>query len=215
MWHNRDRNISEMMAMSCMNIDIKEREQEEDSESCDSCNMSYEEILEHIDRADNADSLLISYGITPEGYHTSESATWRKAMRETARAAYVAGKTDAVDDGYTLGYEAAASDPKAWYILDKDGAKIHFGEEFKADGQKYVLDAFEDMFDGIVAVSYSKGNRLRFSSPYIEKVDPDERKQVEEELARAIYDGSLTKFEAEELANMYAEKLIELGRNDG
>lgn len=169
-----------------------------------------------------------------QGLHTinAELATWLEipisytethimceAIRKIAWMAYESGIEDGRDivdadykAAYDEGYEAAASDKKAWYILDKNGNKAHIGDQ-TTNYNFGEIKALGGIGEG--ALAFGNYNHMCLLAKTIEVCVPDTRERIEKELAGAIYDVGLTKSEAEELANMYADKLIEIGRDDG
>lgn len=128
-----------------------------------------------------------------------------------ANMAYEAGKAenpkncfeDAAEQrksGYLEGFDAAAKDPKAWYVLDKNGEQVHIGDWIiNGDGQKEIVDT---LGDGFVYVDESI-----YRSNEITKVEPDTREKIKEEMAEriaaGIHDGL-----AMDAAEIYAEEFI-------
>lgn len=87
-------------------------------------------------------------------------------------------------EGFERGYEAAAKDPKAWYVLDKNGEKGHIGDPVKLTNNETVhIQGLGSC--AIFAVPRGSGYTI-FESDYFEKVIPDTREKIKEELAGKI-----------------------------
>lgn len=94
--------------------------------------------------------------------------------------------TDALNEGLKLGYEngiyqrgfeAAACDPKAWYVLDKNGEKVHLGDSIVHYGETSVVHYIGN--DSI----FSNGSMIFHVSEDVEKITPDTREKIIKELA--------------------------------
>lgn len=180
--------------------------------------MTYEELLESIEKSSYVDELRIKLGVDE---CMNPNYTFRAVESEIARIAYEAGKAESIErarnaipdiqhrgyeDGYFCGaqqgYEAAAKDPKAWYVLDRNGERVHIGDNIKS---------FDNGTTKIAGFAYGKpilmdetDEFLRFSRIShndFEKVTPDTREKVRDELASNLllysdYDSSEKAIEA-------------------
>lgn len=83
-----------------------------------------------------------------------------------------------------VGFDEAAKDPKAWYVLDKNGEPVHIGDW--CNSPKWSDDEIwvEGLGDGVIIGSCT-GN-LDIQCNDLEKVIPDTREKIKEELIRCF-----------------------------
>lgn len=120
-----------------------------------------------------------------------------------------------VDWAYEAGKAEAAKDPKAWYVLDKNGEQVYIGDTAKTIyGEQFTVECLGNESlttwkkDGISQESYIDS--------YLEKVIPDSWEKWEQDLAKKIEPGifgcfseEAAEIEAESFANR-AKKLAEV-----
>lgn len=109
---------------------------------------------------------------------------------------YEAGKADGQKSGVLfnaakqVGFDEAAKDPKAWYVLDKNGEPVHIGDVINSQSYREVkVIGFQNGACGI-SVAWSDltlGHNVSAPAGNIEKVIPDTREKIKEELASAIW----------------------------
>lgn len=109
--------------------------------------------------------------------------------------------------GYTDGYEEAAKDPKAWYVLDKNGEQVHIRD---------AITLSNGAVKKIKALGYGGGcstNTTWIDLSKCEKIKHDTREKIKEDLFFLLYgllgdqiDEKLWK--PEETASDVAEKFI-------
>lgn len=116
-------------------------------------------------------------------------------------------------EGFERGYGAAAKDPKAWYVLDKNGKQVHIGDKVKLTNNETVhVQGLGSC--AIFAVPRGHGYTI-FETDYFEKVIPDTRKKIKDELSDAIWYGWSeceigTANNPEELAEQFISRIEEL-----
>lgn len=111
--------------------------------------------------------------------------------------AYEAGKADSEvewiaqdmktrEEMYARGYEAAAKDPKAWYVLDKNGEPLHLENKVKtSEGILTITSIRGDIEPTNCLVLASDDNgEWEFKPWKIEKVIPDTRERIISDLVR-------------------------------
>lgn len=112
---------------------------------------------------------------------------------KVASIAYEAGKNDrpqtthSLENSieYQLGYEAAASDPKAWYVLDKNGEQVHIGDKVKSNLDNYSAEVTGLFPEGVFVL-----NCGYLTTENIEKVIPDTKEKIIRELTDLIHHGT-------------------------
>lgn len=121
-----------------------------------------------------------------------------------ASIAYDAGLHDGylkIDDSEHQEHGSAAGNPKAWYLLDKNGKKIHFGDIIKND-------RYEGFYEVTGLGEYSVGlwttnSNFHWVSPEdCEKVTPDTKEKIIDDLADAFGDVGDSGYQ-EEAAKFY------------
>lgn len=126
--------------------------------------------------------------------------------------AYEAGISESGKKLYEHGFEEAAKDPKAWYVLDKNGEHIHGGDTVSnAFGDRKVNYIFYKI-NNTPCVKYVDGG-WDFSQD-IEKVIPDTREKIKEELSESfVWDGEdiAGKEDALKLAEIFISRIEALG----
>lgn len=147
--------------------------------------MTYEELIESIK------TYAYDDGDFESGMWLDDHCKTRyvdvEAMLKIAEIAYEAGKVDLLgwntEPAYLSGYEAAAKDSSAWYILDRNGERVHMGDTVHSEPPKMNNYTFEvcGLNDGGFCDSYGKWH----SSDYCEKVT-DTREKVTETLVDVI-----------------------------
>lgn len=85
---------------------------------------------------------------------------------------------------WELGFEAAAKDPKAWYVLDKNGEPVHIGDKVKLTNNEVAIVQGLGL-GAIFAVPKGKGYTI-FETDYFEKVTPDTCEKIKDELSDII-----------------------------
>lgn len=106
-----------------------------------------------------------------------------------------------------IAYEAAASDPKAWYVLDKNGERVHIGDYIKGEDKERKIiglgnnELFSNFWNGAPASTF-------------EKVMPDSREKWIHDLE--MYAGEHCGSVNIEDLEMFLDRAIALGVvNDG
>lgn len=102
-------------------------------------------------------------------------------VKDIVDKAYQTGKNDYPDYvlAYNDGYEAASKDPKAWYVLDMNGDRIHIGDEFT---RGLITETVDEL--GIINGSNPSVNGHYAS--FCVKVKPDTREKIVDELGKII-----------------------------
>lgn len=124
---------------------------------------------------------------------------------------YEAGKFDGQKGGVLfnavrqVGFDEAAKDPKAWYVLDKNGEQVHIGDGATKDDSaiREVAALGEDII-------YFRSGSLALAK-YCEKVIPDTREKIKEELGDvmlAVIEHDLISFDETLSADDLAEQFI-------
>lgn len=134
---------------------------------------------------------------SPEFQHTSYVDACVAATHILVDWAYEAGKAEAIvvpdnaaiakadHEGYNRGYEDAAKDPKAWYVLDKNGEQVHIWDE-TGDGKVIKLGYGHYINKMMVVVSKESGT-IEIPADECEKVISDTREQIKDDLINAIW----------------------------
>lgn len=86
-------------------------------------------------------------------------------------------------EAYDKGYEAAAKDPKAWYVEDKHGEPMRLGDEFRysESGQIYECRGFEFGDDAVFILDEGF-----YFADDCEKVILETREKVKEDIAYSL-----------------------------
>lgn len=88
--------------------------------------------------------------------------------------------------GFKKGYEAAASNPKAWYVLDRNGEKVHIGDK--------VIDYYHGHCDTVRGFGEWQGKRqilvsdgsIALCFDEFEKAISDTPEKIKDELSDII-----------------------------
>lgn len=114
-------------------------------------------------------------------------------------------------DQYNLGYRRASLDPKAWYVLDKNGEKVHIGDTvILSNGKETVVQGLNS--NGIFSAP-EVGGLAEFGNARFEKVIYDSRERIKDDLSDIIlhamksgrhFDG----IDPEASANLNADEFI-------
>lgn len=118
------------------------------------------------------------------GYDKGFEAGKAEAIVVPDNAAIAKAENEGWDCGYDVGYEAAAKNPKAWYVLDKNGEQVHIGDTVIVSVPNYQQQEWRVFNLGENEVC--NGFRDKCYARYIEKVTPDTREKVKEELIRCL-----------------------------
>lgn len=100
--------------------------------------------------------------------------------------AYEAGKAEIPEclecksGDYEKGFNKAAKDPKAWYAKGKNGEHFHFWDKFRHGSVEEVIDRFDMLDDGTLCINGHYAH-------YCEKVIPDTREKIKEEMANNFF----------------------------
>lgn len=86
-------------------------------------------------------------------------------------------------DGFERGYAAAAKDPRAWCVLDKNDKQIHIGDQVKHDSGR--IKTIKGLGEG----GAFSTNTTFMNFKEWQKVIPDTRKKIKDELSDAIWYG--------------------------
>lgn len=119
---------------------------------------------------------------------------------------YEAGITESGKKLYEKGYEEAAKDPEAWYVLDNNGEQIHRDDKVRVRGFSSERTVFALGDEAVIF--WLDGSRLNSArSDLCEKVIPDTRDKIKYELTEALYENAAPDIDAEEAAYI-AEQFI-------
>lgn len=144
------------------------------------------------------------------------------AARKLVDWAYEAGKAenfkncfeDAAEQrksGYLEGFDAASKDPKAWYVLDKNGEQIKLEDKVKtSEGILTVTRICGDVepMECFILASDDNGG-WQFKPWKVEKVIPDNREKIKEEIADLLTNSYDSKLWTEDLDEYkLADKII-------
>lgn len=144
-----------------------------------------------------------------EAQHMTYDAAYDRGYEEGKAEAIVVPDNAAIAkadyEGYERGYDDAAKDPKAWYVLDKNGEQVHiwdWGKSSEWDDDEILVIG---LGDGEIIGSCT-GN-LNIQNKEFEKVIPDTREKIKAEIAEKIVEG-LHEGLAMGAAEHYAEQFI-------
>lgn len=91
---------------------------------------------------------------------------------------------------YKEGYDDAAGNYKAWYLLDKNENPMHIGDKVKTSSGILTITGISvdvEPMNCLVMAGDDNGG-WQFKPWCIEKVAPDTREKIIEDIATAIYD---------------------------
>lgn len=137
----------------------------------------------------------------------------QNVMAKLVDLAYEAGYNEGYDHGfdvcYTEGYNAAAKDPKAWYVLDKNGDQMHIGDKVKYFNE--VLTVFAINGGWIVPDESCR----TIQADMCEKVIPDTREKIKEELQNLLFgsEGFFSWSRSAEVAEQFISRIEALERD--
>lgn len=100
---------------------------------------------------------------------------------------------------YQEGYEAAAKNPKAWYVIGKDGEHLHIYDKVKSGDSIKEITGLGD--DQLFAPYWNAMPASRF-----EKVTTDTREQIVNELSNLLENGCLES-KCHELAEQFVSRV--------
>lgn len=99
-----------------------------------------------------------------------------------------------IEKAYADGYEAAASDPKTWYVLDKNGEKVHIGDTVYAgnmsENGKVIGFVHEENNNTYCVLRMAKIGIVEpryCETKFCEKVHPDTREKIIDDISKSIY----------------------------
>lgn len=163
-----------------------------------------------------------NYRVTPSG---GDGSVTDHVIRVLVDMAYEAGKADAIvipdnatiakisnesfDCGFEAGYNNAAKDPKAWYVLDKNGEQVHIKDKTTLpNGTTKTIKALGD------------GGGCSTNTTWIdlgkcEKFTPDSWEKFAEDLSNQLVNAALGRLSEEEkspdeIAEAFAERAREM-----
>lgn len=152
-------------------------------------NMIYEELIGSIDEIDTDLEFCAHVWLADRGIDSCGGADriganidWKQLANEVARIAFEAGKSEK----YSKGYDDAAKDPSAWYVLDKNGKEVYIGDTVK---NRYGSTLT------VTSLGKDKSGHILINNYYyelIEKAIPDSREKIEGDFSEWF--GSLTDF---------------------
>lgn len=172
-----------------------------------------------------AASILVNFAYEAgieRGNEISISALTEAEIRENPlyQKGYEAGKENCSElkesamsenwhDGYRRGYEDAAKNSKAWYVIDKHGERVHIGDTVETiNGKTFVVNCLGDGY--ITRWSDDGLKQELFNSSYVEKVTTDTRERIIDELSDWLENGCLES-ECKELAEKFVSRVEALG----
>lgn len=103
---------------------------------------------------------------------------------------------------WELGFEAAAEDPKAWYVLDKNGEKVHIGDTVK---NRHDVKEITGLGNNELFAPWWSGS----PASSFEKIIPDTREKIIEELADWGYNSDCE--ESRKIAEKFVSRIEALG----
>lgn len=143
--------------------------------------MKIDEIRTQINEINSAKIFCISNGFM----EPLQGNSWfQTAARTIANQSFIAGKSEARTEliGQSMksrqdAYDAAVKNPKAWYVLDKNGEQVHIGDSIiDSDGELEEVFAIGENVIVDSCVIYHDADKC-------EKVIPDTREKIKKELA--------------------------------
>lgn len=144
--------------------------------------MTYEELLKLIDEDD-----LIACRACTEVFNTTgcDGHGCKDYLKEIVRISYEAAKNECSDcllpdkelsdnqyqEAYDKGYEAAAKDPNAWYVLDKNNRPAHIGDKVIQNDETHTIFGLgnDEVFDHWWSCSPATS---------VEKITPDSKEKI-------------------------------------
>lgn len=171
--------------------------------------MTYDELLKQLDEHSATIRIIqdgksqICYAVTDstvhwyvkQAYELGNRDEWLESLDDSDDIyqrgydkGFEAGKAEGFNDRdfieqseYNRGYNDAAKDPKAWYVLDKNGEHVHIGDKVKlTNGETVTVQGLGSC--AIFAVPRGSGYTT-FETDYFEKVIPDTREKVIKDFA--------------------------------
>lgn len=150
--------------------------------------MNIDEIRAEIPKAFGSDPFSESDWIREHGNpeyprNSSILSDFKTAARILVDWAYEAGISESGKKLYEKGYEAAAKDPKAWYVLDKIGEPVYIGDRVKHPNWYGASDS-----EKVIALGENEIHCNGYSAPadMCEKVKPDPWEDLREKLVHII-----------------------------
>lgn len=148
--------------------------------------MTYDELIELIEKGYDCELCRLFFG-----EESCKNHTCMEVGKEIARIAYEAGlregglKLGSEEHAeYKAGYEDAASNHEAWYMLDKNGEKVHLLDKVKlSNGEQVIVHGLTH--NGIYSIPAGHGVIL-FEPNHFEKILPDSEEKIKEELGDII-----------------------------
>ena len=178
---------------------------------------SYDELVESI--KDKSKCSIFAHVNWSSKYLGEPIYNESEVVIKIARLAYMLGKaevkqsvfgrelSDAYNEEYERGFNDAAKDPKAWYVLDKNGEQVHIGD---------AISLSNGAVKKIKALGYGGGcstNTTWIDLSKCEKVKTDTREKIIEDLAACFVpkeDGESPK----QLADWFVSRIEALGGTD-
>lgn len=147
--------------------------------------MKIDEIRTQINEINSAKMFCISNGFM----EPLQGNSWfQTAARTIADKSFIAGKVEANTEliGQSMksrqdAYDAAVKNPKAWYVLDKKGEQVHIGDKVFDGNDVWVVE-------GLCQDGYFDNIGCMWPSSKCEKVIPDTREKIKEELVITFTD---------------------------
>lgn len=145
-----------------------------------------------------------------EAYDKGYKEGFEEGKTEKQLAARISSTTwwqTALNQREQIGFDKAAQDPSAWYVLDKNGEQMHIGDKVKYEDRDFEIDGFSK--DEIVFVAVNDSLTARYAhANEIEKVPPDTRKEIKEELVITFTDCVTGEIDYEKNFDELAEQFI-------
>lgn len=139
---------------------------------------------------------------------TDLAENWHDGYQRGIEDAKECNDMDSHHEGFQDGYDAAAKDPKAWYVTDKHGEHVHIGDKVKlTNGETVTVQGLGSC--AIFAAPRGSGYTI-FETDYFEKVIPDTREKIIEDLSACFApkeDGKQPK----QLADWFVARVEALG----
>lgn len=147
--------------------------------------MKIDEIRTQINEINSAKIFCISNGFM----EPLQGNSWfQTAARTIADKSFIAGKVEANTEliGQSMksrqdAYDAAVKNPKAWYVLDKNGEQVHIGDKYRRGKIEETVDQLGLTNDGHPSINGHYADCC-------EKVIPDTREKIKEELVITFTD---------------------------
>lgn len=127
----------------------------------------------------------------------ADGAAWANETNQAASVFY----------DYKRGYNDAAKNPKAWWVPDKNGGAVHICEYVKVDDCDVPMRVIGFSQDENGNMKFVDCEGFQISADECEKIIPDTRDKIKEELAESfIWDGE--DITEKDVALKLAEKFI-------